>query len=133
MPQLDSVYDDYYDGDDRSRRVVGRAHRQSRDLCRTAVVTLEKFASLIRNTSRADYFGYDAFGRRDQGSGLEAPRHPVLASAFFQDKIEYRDLIVNAGLRWDYYDVDSYYYRFKDPQGSRARRRFALHNRPRTR
>ena len=108
---LDSVYLEYYDGtiadDEILDALIAKAETDS-------VVTLEDFASLIRNTSRGDYFGFDAFGRRDQGSGLEAPRHPVLASAFLQDKIEYRDLIVNAGLRWDYYDVDS--YRFKDPR-----------------
>ena len=113
---LDSVYDDYYDGTIEAGELLDALIAKA-ETSPDSVVTLEDFASLVRNTSRADYFGYDAFGRRDRGSGLEAPRHPVLASAFFQDKIEYRDLIVNAGLRWDYYDVDS--YRFKDPQAPR--------------
>ena len=110
---LDSVYHDYYDGTIEAGELLDALIAKA-ETSPDTVVTLEDFASLVRNTSRADYFGYDAFGRRDQGSGLEAPRHPVLASAFLQDKIEYRDLIVNAGLRWDYYDVDS--YRFKDPR-----------------
>ncbi|MEC8993445.1 MAG: hypothetical protein VX656_19560, partial [Candidatus Latescibacterota bacterium] len=45
---------------------------------------------------------------------LEAPRHPTMGAAYVQDKIEYNDLIVNAGLRIDYFDVDS--WRFKDPE-----------------
>ena len=112
-PELDAVYDQYYDGKVAGGELLDAMIAEAETLP-DGEGSLQDFASLVRNTSRADYFGYDAFGRRDQGSGLEAPRHPVLASAFFQDKIEYRDLIVNAGLRWDYYDVDS--YRFKDPQ-----------------
>ena len=112
-PELDAVYDEYYDGSIAAGEVLDALIAKAGTLP-DGEGSLEDFASLIRNTSRSDYFGFDAFGRQNQGSGLEAPRHPVLASAFFQDKIEYRDLIVNAGLRWDYYDVDS--YRFKDPQ-----------------
>ena len=112
-PELDAVYDQYYDGKIAADELLDALIDKAGTLP-DGQGSLGDFATLIRNTSRADYFGYDAFGREGQGSGLEAPRHPVLASAFFQDKIEYRDLIVNAGLRWDYYDVDS--YRFKDPQ-----------------
>ncbi len=115
-PELDAVYDEYYDGAIADDEVLDALIAKAETLA-DGKGSLEDFASLIRNTSRGDYFGFDAFGRRDQGSGLEAPRHPLLASAFFQDKVEYRDLIVNAGLRWDYYDVDS--YRFKDPQAPR--------------
>ncbi|MFH1686405.1 MAG: TonB-dependent receptor [bacterium] len=34
---------------------------------------------------------------------------PMLASAFFQDKMEYRDFIINAGLRLDYRNADISY------------------------
>ena len=112
-PELDAVYDEYYDGTIDAGDLLDAFIAKAETLP-DGEGSLEDFASLVRNTSRADYFGYDAFGRRDRGSGLEAPRHPLLASAFFQDKIEYRDLIVNAGVRWDHYDVDS--YRFKDPR-----------------
>ena len=112
-PELDAVYDQYYEGTVAAGELLDAIIAKAETLP-DGEGSLGDFEALIRNTSRADYFGYDAFGRRDQGSGLEAPRHPVLGSAFFQDKIEYGDLIVNAGLRWDYYDVDS--YRFKDPR-----------------
>ena len=112
-PELDAVYDEYYDGEIAAGELLDAMIAKAETL-EDGKGSLRDFAALIRNTSRADYFGYDAFGRRDQGSGLEAARHPVLASAYLQDKIEYGDLIVNAGLRWDHYDVDS--YRFKDPR-----------------
>ncbi len=48
-------------------------------------------------------YGYDAFGK-EIASGLEGARTPVLASAYVQSKLEYRDLIVNIGLRYEYMD-----------------------------
>ena len=68
---------------------------------------------LLRSTSASDFFGFDEFGREADGEGLEAPRQPTVAAAFIQDKVEYNDLIINAGLRVDYFDADS--WRFKDP------------------
>ena len=68
---------------------------------------------MLRSTSASDFFGFDEFGRETDREGLEAPRHPTVAAAFIQDKVEYNDLIINAGLRIDYFDADS--WRFKDP------------------
>lgn len=49
-----------------------------------------------------DYFGYDsAFTKRVDG-GLNGAKHPVVASAYLQDKIEYQQTIVNFGLRYDF-------------------------------
>jgi outer membrane receptor protein involved in Fe transport len=36
-------------------------------------------------------------------------REALSLSAYFQDKIEYEDMIVNAGVRWDYFDPKSDY------------------------
>jgi hypothetical protein len=52
-------------------------------------------------------FGYDVFGNETNATGLNAPKHPVFASFYAQDKIEYRDLIVNIGLRYDYINTDN--------------------------
>ncbi|NKB68082.1 MAG: TonB-dependent receptor [Candidatus Latescibacteria bacterium] len=112
-PQLDAVYDQYYSGAISADGVMDALIAKAETLPE-GQGSLDDFAALIRNTSRADHYGFDAFGRQDEGSGLEAPRNPVLGAAFIQDKIEYKDLIVNAGLRWDYFDVDS--FRFKDPE-----------------
>jgi hypothetical protein len=59
-------------------------------------------------------FGYDVFGNETSGSGgiLDA-KHPVFASAYVQDKIEYSDLVMNIGFRYDYINTDS--KKFIDP------------------
>jgi hypothetical protein len=58
-------------------------------------------------------FGYDVFGNLSDAEGLEGARHPVFLGAYVQDKIEYNDLVVNIGLRYDYIDIDN--YAFIDP------------------
>ncbi len=74
---------------------------------------------LYRN--RYGYYGYDMYGNEinedkmyevtnDQSqiievNGHDAPRHPVRAAFYIQDKIELKDLVLNAGLRFDYYDT----------------------------
>ena len=57
-------------------------------------------------------YGYDLFGNRYNGSddfanGKVAPKQPVFFGAYLQDKIEWNDLIVNIGLRYDYIDIDN--------------------------
>ncbi len=51
----------------------------------------------------ADPFGYDLFGNKAD-EGRNAAKHPVIAALYLQDKIELDDLIINIGLRWDYFD-----------------------------
>jgi hypothetical protein len=58
-------------------------------------------------------FGYDALGNQIDADGILGARHPVFASGYVQDKIEYKDLIVNLGLRFDYINTDN--YRMIDP------------------
>jgi hypothetical protein len=111
-PALDEVYDRYYAGEISEGQILDELIAKA-ETNAAGTGNLQEFEALLRNTSRADFFGYDVFGRESDASGLEAPRKPMLASAYIQDKIEYNDLIVNAGLRLDYFDVDS--WRFKDP------------------
>ena len=42
-------------------------------------------------------YGYDVFGNEVTGSGILGPKKPVFAAAYIQDKIEYKDLVVNLG------------------------------------
>ncbi len=63
-------------------------------------------------TAGVNNFGYDVFGNVSN-SGFDAPHKPVFASAYIQDRIEYEDLIINAGLRYDYIDIDN--KMFADP------------------
>ena len=52
-------------------------------------------------------YGYDLFGNSID-NGIYAPKHPVFASGYIQDKLELSDLIINAGLRYDYINMDSW-------------------------
>lgn len=57
-------------------------------------------------------FGYDITGQEEVGSDYEnarqAARDPFLAYAYVQDRFELEDLVLNVGLRMDYFDVKSY-------------------------
>jgi hypothetical protein len=69
----------------------------------------------ISNAQPINY-GYDIYGNEADDDAFtggyqtsDAPKNPVFGSFYLQDKIEYNDLIINAGLRFDYFD----------PQGER--------------
>jgi len=53
-----------------------------------------------------DNFGFDFKGEKVD-EGYLAPKKPVFASAFLQDRIEFEDIILNLGLRYDYIDIDN--------------------------
>jgi len=57
-------------------------------------------------------YGYDPYGD-ELDDGFDGAKKPLFASAYIQDKIEYNDLIINAGLRFDYFDTDD--RTLKDP------------------
>ncbi len=57
--------------------------------------------------NQLDNYGYDVFGNITDEAGLYAPKHPVFAAYYVQDKMEFSDLVVNAGLRLDYIDPGS--------------------------
>jgi len=49
--------------------------------------------------------GYPAVGTMsDQGSNIEYARKPIEISAYIQDKMEYDIMIINAGVRFDYFN-----------------------------
>jgi hypothetical protein len=50
-----------------------------------------------------NYYGYDIFGN-EVSSGIDGPRKPTFASAYIQNKLEFRDLILNIGARYEYFD-----------------------------
>lgn len=69
-------------------------------------------ATWIQNAG-VDAYGYDAYGNKttaktvyEDGTYIDGPKHPVEFAAYLMDKIEYKDLIINAGLRFDYFDTD---------------------------
>ena len=59
-------------------------------------------------------FGYDVFGNETDDSGFNGLKHPVFAAAYIQDKLEYNDLVINFGARFDYINSDS--KAFVDPK-----------------
>jgi hypothetical protein len=57
-------------------------------------------------------YGYDLDGNVYDGddnydTGQIGPKKPMFAGAYIQDKIEYENIIINAGLRYDYIDTDN--------------------------
>lgn len=65
----------------------------------------DQLALLLRSNAVVNNYGFDAFGN-SLTSGLDGPKHPYFAAAYVQDRIEYSDLNINAGLRYDamYFD-----------------------------
>lgn len=62
------------------------------------------------NYTDLDRYGYDEFGNltNDEGAnGLDGPKHPINFAAFLQDRFEWRGMIVNAGLRFDFFDYNA--------------------------
>lgn len=76
----------------------------------------DSMAALIGRVMFSSFrnYGFDVFGNETtDDDGLFAPKHPVFASAYITDRIEVSDLIINAGLRYDYIDMDS--WKWTDP------------------
>jgi len=74
------------------------------------------FANMTSGQTEEDIFinrgvnnyGYDVFGNEYDGDDIvNKPHQPLFAAFYIQDKIEYKDLIINAGLRFDYIDIDN--------------------------
>ncbi len=74
---------------------------------------INEYKKQLLITEGVNNYGYDVFGNLYDGDGFDAPHKPVFASAYIQDRIEYEDLIINIGLRYDYIDIDN--RRFVDP------------------
>lgn len=61
----------------------------------------------IRRENQPDMYGFDELGNRID-KGPDGPKHPKFFSTYVQDKFEFEDLIINAGLRFDYMDTDTW-------------------------
>ncbi|HEY4613426.1 MAG TPA: TonB-dependent receptor, partial [Bacteroidota bacterium] len=72
----------------------------------------QEFLQFIRQSANLDNYGYDELGDK-LDSGLDGPKHPYFASVYVQDKIEFDDIILNAGVRIDNMFFDS--WRMVDP------------------
>ncbi|MDZ7765269.1 MAG: TonB-dependent receptor [Melioribacteraceae bacterium] len=78
--------------------------------------TPEELESIYEN-QQPYVFGYDITGQEHVGTDFEntrqAARNPLLAYVYLQDRFELEDLVLNLGIRMDYFDVKSYV--LKDP------------------
>ena len=70
-------------------------------------------ANVWTTNGGVDAYGYDLYGNEisgdedyENGVYVEGPRKPLFFSSYLQDKIEWNDLVINAGLRLDYFDSD---------------------------
>ncbi|NOT32545.1 MAG: TonB-dependent receptor [Candidatus Eisenbacteria bacterium] len=59
------------------------------------------------NTVDINRYGFSENGRDAVDGGLDGPRQPVTASYYLQDKYERSGVVVNAGIRYDYINVDT--------------------------
>lgn len=75
-------------------------YRQNPDLARVAG---EERDYQVGKNGGVNNFGYDTYGNESDADPLTSARHPTYWSGYVQDKIEYSDLVINAGLRFDYF------------------------------
>jgi outer membrane receptor protein involved in Fe transport len=62
-------------------------------------------ATQIFSYTRLNRYGFDSLGNvSDDEDWQNATRHPINLGLYAQDRFEYRGLIVNAGLRFDFFD-----------------------------
>jgi len=54
-----------------------------------------------------DRYGYSVTGGSESDEGLEGAKHPVTFAGYVQDKFELNGMIINAGLRLDYLNVNT--------------------------
>ena len=57
-----------------------------------------------KTVSDDEYYPANVAGKDVKINARNAPGHPIFSGAYIQDRIEIRDLIINAGLRFDYID-----------------------------
>lgn len=79
-------------------------YRANPDDARTASLRRD---ILVASNAGGNFYGYDMYGNEiTDPDNVDGPKMPRYIGAYIQDKIEYSDLVVNAGLRLDYIDND---------------------------
>lgn len=69
----------------------------------------DETAATILRRSRIENIGYDEFGKEiTDNNNIDRARHPSNLSFYINDKIEMNDIVVNAGVRMDRYDLDDF-------------------------
>jgi outer membrane receptor protein involved in Fe transport len=71
---------------------------------------------LVGQNGGVNNYGYDWYGNEITDiNNIDGPKAPRMIGAYLQDKIEYSDLVVNAGVRLDYFDNDDFKF-VDDPE-----------------
>ena len=65
------------------------------------------FLQALNFRSFGALYGYDFYGN-EVDSGPYTSHKPIIAGAYIEDKLEVNDLIISAGLRFDYINMDSW-------------------------
>ena len=79
-------------------------YRQNPDIIRAGGI---KSDYEIARQGGVNNYGYDFYGNEiTDTKNIDGPKTPINLGAYAQDKMEFSDLIVNAGLRFDYIDND---------------------------
>lgn len=76
----------------------------------------QQLSAFYGGTGLANTYGYGGifnpatnqleFGEINEG--FDDAKHPIIAALYIQDKIEFKDFTLNAGIRWDYLDANSW-------------------------
>lgn len=66
-----------------------------------------ELSRIIRQQATPNTYGFDDLGNVIT-SGNDGPKHPQFSSAYLVDKIEFNDIIINVGLRYDYINMDNW-------------------------
>ncbi|HOP07056.1 MAG TPA: TonB-dependent receptor [candidate division Zixibacteria bacterium] len=60
------------------------------------------------SVNRVNRYGYDVYAEEEDPDGFwNSTKHPFNLGAFLQDRFEWRGVVVNAGLRLDYFDYNT--------------------------
>jgi hypothetical protein len=73
-------------------------------------------ALILRQQLFVNNYGFDEFGNT-LSSGADGAKHPFFAAGYIQDRIEFSDLNINAGLRYDVMNFDDWTYTNPDDLG----------------
>lgn len=75
---------------------------------RDSLTARNEAARRFLRKTRSYGVGYDEFGEEVGDDHNDRPRHPWNLSYYLNDKVEMNDIIINAGLRVDQYNLDDY-------------------------
>jgi outer membrane receptor protein involved in Fe transport len=69
----------------------------------------EQLKSVIEGAiGLSEHYGYDYLGNEIDGTDFNKAKNPIVGAIYLQDKLEFPDFTLNAGLRFDYLDANSW-------------------------